>query len=400
MKSIVDIYKEIKNPEFLEGQFSEIHWNKNVLFINPQLNGRSFYKYILPYIVMFEYDRWGTALTSIDKYKPNKEYEFVSIPLNSKKILWADYIVVPFTNQDLTELYDTIRKINPNVKIIFNVDFNYYLISKKHPLHSTFGVEENHSIIEDNIFYSDITLCTNPRLSEYLIKKFKEDLKERYDDKFSDVGIGALPIFIDKDIIVENIEKESSENKVESKSLRVGIVATNYTWEDINSYKQLFSEIRTKLGDKITFVLIGFDGVDNITGKSCFPEGFEIEQVEPCTIIHYFKQLNNSNIDLLFIPLRDNEFNQTSENYNKFIEAGLFKIPVMVYNIFPYSEIINNGKNGIILNKKNEFVERLEFFSENRDELKRMGSEANQMILDSFTFNKTNLDILNSIYSK
>jgi hypothetical protein len=52
MKVLNDIFKEITEKEFFENQFKEIHWNKNVLFINPQLNGRHFYKYLLPYLFM------------------------------------------------------------------------------------------------------------------------------------------------------------------------------------------------------------------------------------------------------------------------------------------------------------------------------------------------------------
>ena len=73
MKSVADVYVQLQNKEFFDNQFKEIHWNKNVLFINPQLSGRHFYKYILPYISMYEFSAWATAVTSIDKYKPNKE---------------------------------------------------------------------------------------------------------------------------------------------------------------------------------------------------------------------------------------------------------------------------------------------------------------------------------------
>ena len=53
MKSVADVYVQLQNKEFFDNQFKEIHWNKNVLFINPQLSGRHFYKYILPYISMY-----------------------------------------------------------------------------------------------------------------------------------------------------------------------------------------------------------------------------------------------------------------------------------------------------------------------------------------------------------
>lgn len=400
MKEVMDIFKESRNPDFIDGQISEVHWNKNVLFVNPQLSGRHFYKYILPYILMFEYDVWGTAITSMDKYKPNKEYEFVEVPINSRQILWADYIVVPFTYQNLSGLYEKVREINPEIKIVFNVDFNYYLLPKKHPLYDDFKDDKIKNIVEDNIFYSDITLVTNSKLSEYIIDKFKNELKEsRYKNEESNVEIGTFPLLLEEQLIMENVELESPKRENE-KELRVGIVATNYTWEDINSYKDLIKEVSEKMKDKIKFVLIGFDGIDNKTGKSCFPENVEVENIAPCTIVHYFKQLRNANLDLLFVPLRNNEFNQTSENYNKYLEAGMFNIPLMVYNIFPYSEVIENGKNGIILQKKKEFVERLEFFEKNRDELKRMGSSANELVLTNFVYDKDNLPIIDKIYHK
>lgn len=401
MKQVMDIYKEIQNPQFLDGQISEIHWNKNVLFLNPQLNGRHFYKYILPYILMFEYDVWGTAITSMGKYKPNKEYELSDVPINSRQILWADYIVFPFTYQDLQPIYKQIKSINPAIKIIFNVDFNYYLLPKKHPLYEEFSSDDIKSIIEDNIFYSDITLVTNSRLAEYLVNKFKKELNDKkYKEEKSNVEIGTFPVLIDTEVILQNVELEVPEKEDKSNALRVGIIATNYIWEDINSYKELFNQVKDKLGDKVKFIMLGYDGIDNKTEKSCLPDGLNIEFVEPCTIIHYYKQLRNLHLDMLFIPLRNNEFNQTSENYNKYLEAGLFKIPLMVYDVFPYSEIIKNGQNGIILKKKGEFVEKIEFFEKNRDELKRMGDKANELVVKNFIYDKDNLPIIDKIYHK
>jgi glycosyltransferase involved in cell wall biosynthesis len=408
MKQVMDVYREIQNPIFAKSQISEVHWNKNVLFVNPQLNGRNFYKYVMPYIVMFEFDVWGTAITSIEKYKPNKEYEYVDVALNSRQILWADYIVFPFTHQDLKGLFDKVREINPDIKIVFNVDFNFYLLPKKHPLYDEFSSDEIKSNIEDNIFYSDITLVTNSKLSQYLVDKFKNELNEKkYVGKKSKVEIGTFPILLDTEIILENIQEQDDEEpeekevpEIKDNALRVGIVATNYIWEDINSYKELFKQTKEKLGDKIKFVLIGFDGIDNKTQKNCFPEGINLEIVKPCTIIHYFKQLSNLNLDLLFIPLRNTEFNQTSENYNKYLEAGMFEVPIMVYDVFPYSEIIKNGNNGIILKKKNEFLDKLEFFEDKREELKRMGKSAKELIATNFIYDKDNLPIIDKIYYK
>lgn len=401
MKQILEVYNESNNPEFVGEQFTQIHWNKHVLFINPQLNGRHFYRYILPYIVMYEFDAWGTAVTSMDKYKPNKEYEPVKIPLTSKQILWADYIVIPFTTIKLDAIYAQLRSINPDVRIVFNVDFNYYKLSKNHPCYEQFSSSESISNIEDNIFYSDIAMVTNSKLSEALLEKFGNELNNtKYKDVKSRVEIACMPIFIDNTLVLENIELEVPELTPEEKApLRVGIIATNYTWEDINAYKTELKEVQQKLGEKVKFIMIGFDGVDHFTKKSCLPKGFDFEYVPPCTIVHYFKQLRNLQLDMIFVPLRQNEYNMSTENYNKFLEGGIFKVPLMVYDIHPYNQIIKNGQTGIILSKKKEFVERLEFFEKNRDELKRMGEGAYNLVMDNFVYHPDILPIIDQLYS-
>jgi hypothetical protein len=400
MKLLNDIFKDINKKEFFDNQFKEIHWNKNVLFINPQLNGRHFYKYMMPFFSMYEFDAWSTAVTGIDSYKPNREYEEIKIPLNSMQILWADYIVFPFCFDDLTESYKNLRKINSSINIVFNVDFNFYELSKNNPIYKDFENRNALENIEKNIFYSDLTLTTNTKLSDFLLDKFKDLSENKFKDEESNVSIGTLPLYIDSELILENVEKNIQPLTYEEKQpIRVGIIATNYTWEDINSYKEQLQKVQEELGEKVKFFVYGFDGIDSQTKKSCFPENFNFEYVKPSTIVHYFKQLRNLQLDLLFIPLRKITYNETSENYNKFLEAGLFKIPIMVYDIFPYNQLVTNGNNGILLNKKDDLIERLKFFSENKSELVRMGETVNKYIAENFYVREEIVSIIDDIYT-
>jgi len=400
MKSVADVYVKLKDKEFFDNQFKEIHWNKNILFINPQLSGRHFYKYILPYISMYEFSAWATAVTSIDKYKPNKEYEPIKIPLHSVQILWADYIVFPFIFDDLTESYESIRKINPDINIVFNVDFNYYELPKNHPLQKEFKERNAIENIEKNIFNSDLTFVTNNKLTEVLLEKLKDLSENKFKGQESYVSVGTLPLLVDEEIILENIELDQQELSIEEqKTMRIGIVATNYTWDDLASYKDTFHKIQTEFGDKVKFFLIGFDGIDHFTKKNCFPDGFNFEQIKPCTIIHYYKQLRNLQLDILFVPLKKTTFNETSENYNKYLEAGLFQIPLMVIDAFPYNAIMRDGDNGIVINKKDDMIDKIRFFLENKSELKRMGNNAYKSIIENFSINEQNVEIIDNIYS-
>ncbi len=400
MKVFNDVFKDINDIEFFKNQFTEIHWNKNILFINPQLNGRHFYKYLMPYLVMYENNAWATAITGIDKYKPNKEYEKIKIPLNSMQILWADYIVFPFTFDDLTESYKNLRRINPSINIVYNVDFNYYELSKQHPVYKDFQSRDSIENIENNIFNSDLTLTTNTKLTEIILDKLKELSETKFKEQESYVSIGTIPLFVEQEIIMENIENQIPKLTLEEQNyLRVGIIATNYTWEDLLSYKEQFDKVQKELGNKVKFFIFGFDGIDYETKKNCFPENFVFTHIKPCTIVHYFKQLRNLQLDTIFVPLRKNAFNESSENYNKFLEAGIFKIPLIVCDIFPYNKIIKNGDNGVILSKKDDLIERIKFFSENKPELKRMGQNVNKFVLDNFSFTEQSVEILDDIYN-
>ena len=67
--------------------------------------------------------------------------------------------------------------------------------------------------------------------------------------------------------------------------------------------------------------------------------------------------------------------------------------------MFPYNQIIKNGDNGIILSKKDDLIERIKFFSENINELKRMGENANKFVLENFSFTEKGVEILDEIYN-
>jgi glycosyltransferase involved in cell wall biosynthesis len=104
----------------------------------------------------------------------------------------------------------------------------------------------------------------------------------------------------------------------------------------------------------------------------------------------------------MFIPLKITHYNETSENYNKFLEAGVFKIPVVVANIFPYNTIIKDGENGIILNKKADLIDKIEYFmsKSNKDELKKIGENAENTVLQNYLItSEQNMLILDAIYS-
>ena len=101
MKSVLDLTKAITDGQFYKEQFDEFGTEKNILFLEPQLTSRHLYKFILPYFCFYN-EKVYTAITGLDKYDPYRQIVGIETRISQPEILWANYIVIPFTTMDLS----------------------------------------------------------------------------------------------------------------------------------------------------------------------------------------------------------------------------------------------------------------------------------------------------------
>jgi len=179
------------------------------------------------------------------------------------------------------------------------------------------------------------------------------------------------------------------------KPLRVGIISNETNREDLLHYRDELASIKTKLQGRIELVIYGFDGVDK---NNNWLKGVDFEFVKPTSIIHYPKQLKALEIDVLFIPLIRSVFNYTSENYNKFLEAGLFSIPVLTSNIYPYNSLIIDKRNGFLFKEKHELIPYLDHLYTQRQLVKTVGAEVNKMVLNEFDYSADNIKTITDLF--
>lgn len=195
----------------------------------------------------------------------------------------------------------------------------------------------------------------------------------------------------------ENQQNESVEqkNEVKKRALRIGVIVNGFNLEDIKFYNEQFKRINKLYKDKVKLVFFGYDPEqDNLNAL----DGVNYEFVKPVSIIHYFKQLKALNIDLLFIPLIQNVFNITSENYNKYMELGIYSIPVIAPDIYPYNTVIRDKQNGFIFGKREDFISYLvELLSKNIGLIRLCGNHANEEVLKVFNYSEANMDIISKI---
>jgi hypothetical protein len=187
MNPLTDLKSNIKDPVFFSQQFEQ-DAEKRVLFVSPQLSGKSLYKALLPFFNI-KSSVCATAITSLNEYSLKDQlisYRLLDMfsPENDDDnkylmIDWATHIVFPFTLQPLHEIYAHIREENPECKILYTIDFDFYDIPSDHPLHNLFD-ELIINILEDNIYFSDVCLVSNAYMQQLIIEKMTELLPTKY----------------------------------------------------------------------------------------------------------------------------------------------------------------------------------------------------------------------------
>lgn len=170
----------------------------------------------------------------------------------------------------------------------------------------------------------------------------------------------------------------------------IGVICNGFNNEDLAYYDNEFTLIRKLFKDHVKVIFIGNDG-------ESLPAG--TEYTKPVSINHYFKHLYALKVDMLFVPLIQNKFNETSENYNKYLEAALFGIPVITVNQYPYNKIIRDKRNGFIYESREVFIDYLkDLLTNNLELVKICGLNAYERYLQNLTYSPENLVELNAAF--
>ena len=248
MKDIGQLQYAITNESYYKRQFAEYGQEKNILFISPHLSGKQLYKSILPYLFMYSNEVF-TAITGLGKYDPKAQLIDLDIPLGKDEILWADYVVIPFTTHPLTigenNLYDAIKNLNPETKIVFSIDFNFYELSELHPYKPIFTPEAI-AAIEDNIWECDICMTSNLAMRDYLIQKMGELHHGRKKDMPTSATITTMPFIIDTKIVLRNVEEFDPQ-----KTIKVSSVEHNSEMQErIDDIEQTHNDLKNQGGTK------------------------------------------------------------------------------------------------------------------------------------------------------
>jgi len=190
----------------------EKYGEKNILVVSTQLSLQDLFKWILPFLNVDKAKDSHIILSQLKKYSTvYPSFDITNFRnLTDKQIQWADYIVFPFTYIPISQLfYQRIYDIAPLCKICYSVDYNFMQMPDYINKSIYLKQDEVRDDIFRNILYSDIVFFWNEKLLE-AIKKYAEQFAKDNEIDF-DTDFVFLPLFIDADSIIENVDYSEEE---------------------------------------------------------------------------------------------------------------------------------------------------------------------------------------------
>ena len=115
-----------------------------------------------------------------------------------------------------------------------------------------------------------------------------------------------------------------------------------------------------------------------------FWDSLNIEHQPWCDIDDYPAKLNESRLDIMLIPRKDNYFNRCKSNV-KFLEASMCEIPVIAqsFSDAPYEEL--RGHNmGILVEDNKDWKKQVDKLIDDKELRREMGRNAKEYVLSNY----------------
>ena len=176
-------------------------------------------------------------------------------------------------------------KASKNIKILYSID-DYWYYSENHPyLHKLKNMKDR---VLQFVFEADVVLTSTERLGQHLLK--------------FNPFVSYNPNFLPNDLF--------TPNKTKSDKLRIGLVGSSSHLPDYKLLKGAINRIakNKELCNNIEFHIYGYTNT-LLEIKQMFEKKKNISLIvhEPISLDNYMELYNN--LDIIFTPLEDNEYN-------------------------------------------------------------------------------------------
>lgn len=356
----------------------------HVLFISPCLNGTGYYRMIAPYFELNKTDTHSAVISNLHKWSFNNGFEDYDHAHDERLWQWAHYVVFPAIFVSLADSLDQALHINPRLKFVMDIDCLYHAMPEQHPAFRKLDAERLQTLIANLLLMDVVTTPTNELMDWYMAYLNQHHattggLFASYPNLLSSVGY--------EDIVSI---KQSKTNVV-----RIGIIGNPATYFDTLGIVGLLKQIKKEYGNGVELILFGWNGK---IGKSDHQlEGLEFTQVKSVAFTHYLGKLNSLRLDMALLPMLDIPYNTEGKSFVKYLELAAFQIPVVASLFSPYSDIIEDGFNGLLAEDRADWYDHTRRMIENKLFRYKLGKEAFKTVWSRYCYTSDSIQILKEI---
>lgn len=283
-------------------------------------------------------------------------FKFIKICQKHGKIIVTDYDDDPFNTHPL----------NPYYKFIGTKEWQYKWPNGEVDLLwqdgvDGFSIERN--IMRQDLFNSAFRKADMVTTTTDILAGFFKTLNN---------NTVALPNLVDFDVYQKYEMKKTDE-------VRIGYQCGHSHYEDIYVVRDAIKEV-IRRNDNVKFVYFGDSNFRGLFQE--IPTG-RIEYHGWCQYIAYPYKLALMNLDIGICPLVDNVFNR-NKSAIKYFEYSAMGAATVASGIPPYSPVINNEVDGILVNDEKQWIEALDSLVKDKSKRINMANKAYSNIFENF----------------
>jgi glycosyltransferase involved in cell wall biosynthesis len=355
-----------------------------ILFISPKTNASGYYRMLLPYQELSKTDGFATHILGMGEEDFNAPFTLGDLPVLDSWILWADYMIFPMLTGDLSYFFKACREINPELQLVMNVDTSLHYMRQNDPLLSKIS-DSMLEGFETNLNQMDIVSAPN----KALLSAYQQVLTLQFDHP--QPFFALLPNLISR-IGYQDLAKVKNLN---SSTTRIGMIGSLRSAQDMILLSPVLEQLQKELGDRLTFVVLGWDGV--LQDGSEPLRHITIEYHPSVSFTEYFQKLEDLHLDIALLPQRDTAYARFCTDL-KYLELAAQGIAVIASKRSVYKQCIIEGKTGLLADTPKQWISCIKRLYTDRLYWRNLATDAQYHVWQHHSYTRENIASFTDVF--
>jgi glycosyltransferase involved in cell wall biosynthesis len=343
---------------------------KKILFMSPILNKQGLYRMIFPAVELQVAGKFSCIVSNVVPDNCNLTIDDFNVKIQPELIQWADYVVFAANGQDMASLVPHLKEINPEVKIVMDVDRIYHRLGKNNYASIRFRQGNRLKFFVNNLSAVDIVTFADKMTEDFYLKMLAG----------TGVRINSriVPNLLSPHLFAGINFKEERKLK-ERKTIL--IISDGDDFDDINSFRQAIEELVSAFPDADIKVLgncVNFEDKNPLRFVKC-------EKITYKDLTEYYRQLYDINADICLVPIKK-EIVPNYRPYYKLLELASFGVPIVSMNEYPFNHLLVKDSMILLSGNKRGIISSIKYLFFSEEERTKLWKSAQRFVLQNYIF--------------